>query len=46
MKKKIVVGMIVMMTFLIALGVVTVEQYIETQHIVGISKYGFVTEID
>lgn len=46
MKKKIVVGMMVMMTFLIALGVVTVEQYIETQHIVGISKYGFVTEID
>lgn len=46
MKKKIVVGMLVMMTFLITLGVITVEQYIETQHIIGVSKYGFVTEID
>lgn len=46
MKKKIIVGMFAMMTFLLALGVITVEQYIETEHIVGISKYGFVTEID
>ena len=33
-----------MFAFLVVFGVITFDQYIEEAHIVGISKYGFLTK--